>query len=94
MILIEQRTTTIMKLEFLPSPSDPAPAVHEAALLDVADGLRVCATAWREGTTVTLRDPRHFLDLVESHIAALNAHVRNELMRTACRPLSILNCKE
>lgn len=83
-----------MKLEFLSSPFDPAPEVHEAALWDAADGLLACATAWREGTTVTLCDPRRFLDLIESHIAALNAHVRDELIKAACRPLSILNSKE
>ena len=83
-----------MKLEFLPPPSDPAPEVHEAALLDAAAGLIRAATAWREETTVTLCDPLRFLAAVASHIAALNSHVRNELMRTACRPLQILNSKE
>ena len=82
-----------MQHEFL-SPSDSAPAVHEAALLVAAAGLVAIARAWREGATATLCDPGRFLDAIESHIAALNSYVRAELKKTAWQPFSILNFKE
>jgi hypothetical protein len=74
-----------MKIQFFCPPPETPPEQHEAALLDLAISLIGVATAWRQGTTVTLIEPAEFLDTIEAHIAGLNSHVQDELTRAACR---------
>ena len=67
-----------MYVKFSTLPPELSPEEHEAALLQLAQGLIAIARVWRDGASATLTDPDGFLRNIHAGLAGLNAYVRRQ----------------